>query len=112
MPQIFYPPYLSDHPINDPFFDKKGQVSDVYRNWFNSVTQVTGFVITHDSYIRDKNALPANLQPGGDVPLLAATRMKTTEIDALQHARNGSIVYDTDLDKFKFRENNAWKTIP
>lgn len=34
----------------------------------------------------------------------------TTEINSMENIADGSIVYDSVLHKFKFRENGAWVT--
>lgn len=97
-------PYISDAPIYDPFFEEDGNtITNSWKNWLNSISQGTGYLIVHDFLIN-----------GGvratEVALLQVPSMTTAQRNSLDNARDGTIIYNTTTLRTNFRENGAWVT--
>lgn len=105
------PGYLPEAPIYDPIILEDAvkvgiiELTDPWRNWFNSITRTMGNVITHD--VRD-DAGPPILKD--DVYLVEVPHFTTVQRDQLQNARDGVIVYNTTTSRFNFREGGTWVT--
>lgn len=102
--QNLEPPFISDPPIYDPFFEKDDKtISNSWQNWLNSVTRVMGRVIVHDYLV-----------VGGvrtqEIPVVMILGGTTAERNSLDSARDGMMWYNTTTARFNFREAGAWVT--
>lgn len=102
----YVPAYLSEPPIYDELFNKDGVMSDAWRNWFNAVTQATGFAVIHD-VIADNG--PPTIRRE-DVALLYAPPLEQSDRDKLQNKRNGTVIYNLTTNAFNFRQGGNWVT--
>ncbi|HWI50080.1 MAG TPA: hypothetical protein VNU45_17865 [Rummeliibacillus sp.] len=84
-----YPSYLANPPIYDKLLDENGMLTTNWQNWFNSITQIMGFGITHDS-IKDSSV------GRKDASILACPAYSTADRDNLDNARQGTVIFNTD----------------
>ncbi len=94
-------PFLPEAPIYDKIVDSNGKLSTPWFNWFNSVTRVTGYVVTHARYATSRE----------ETPLIEVISFETTALrDDILAVPNGTIGYNKETGRFNFREGGAWVT--
>lgn len=93
-------PYISYPPINAPLVKSDNTISDVWKNHLDAITENLGYIVAHDRLNTSKDEVAVN----------TIISMKTANRLDLQNARDGTVIYDTDLKRFVFRENGAWVT--
>jgi hypothetical protein len=103
-------PFLNEAPIYDDLLQETNVLSNSWQTWFNSITQTTGYIITHDRFTPVSPPTPIPDDDGDEVVLLSATQLTEAQRDRLENARNGIILYNTTTNRFNFRENGAWVT--
>lgn len=101
------PPFLPEAPIYDDLLEK-GELTDPWRNWFNSITRVTGYAITHARFAN--NAVLPGVVPGDETAIIEVTKLTENQRDELSNPRKGTIIYNLTTDRFNFREGVAWVT--
>ncbi len=97
------PPFLPEAPIYDDILSD-GKLTDPWMNWFNSITRVTGYAITHARF--SNAAVLPGVTPGDETPIIEVTSLSENQRDSLAKPRNGSIIYNTDTNEFNFRQND------
>jgi hypothetical protein len=92
--------YLSDAPIYDDVIKTNNKLTDPWETWVNNVVENLGYIVSHDRFNDTK-------QETAIIRVISGTQARR---DQLQNAPNGTIWYNTDTDRFNFRENGAWVT--
>lgn len=93
-------PFISYPPIYAPLVKNDNTISDAWKNHLDAITENLGYIVAHDRLNTSKDEIAVNT-------IIAMTTAKRID---LQNARNGTVIYDTDLHRFVFRENGAWVT--
>jgi len=101
------PPFLPEAPIYDDLLES-GKLTDPWRNWFNSITRVTGYAITHARF--SNSSIAPDVTKGNETAIIEVTRFTETQRDELVNPRDGAIIYNLTTDRFNFREGGAWVT--
>lgn len=101
------PPFLPEAPIYDDMLND-GKLTDPWMNWFNSITRVTGYAITHARF--SNGAVLPGVTPGDETPVIEVTKLTENQRDELAAPRDATIIYNIDTDRFNFREAGAWVT--
>jgi len=93
--------YLHPPPVEFEVTENK-KISTPYQKYF---TNLNGAITSHLKSITYVDGVTGATRQG-QAPLMFS--YTTAEINSIQNPVNGMIVYDSTINDFKFRVNNAW----
>lgn len=92
--------YLPVAPIHDDVLTSDNKLEDSWKNHFDAISQTISLVVVHDRFNDTKQ----------ETPVTRVIEMKEARRDQLDNARDGTIIYNLDTNKFNFRQGGAWVT--
>jgi hypothetical protein len=98
--------FMNKAPIQERVIAQDGTLTDIWKKYFDSVSQTLGLVIVHDRF--NINSIVPGVNPGQEVPVTNVISMTTVQRQALENAITGDVIYDTDLNAFVFRQGGSW----
>lgn len=93
-------PYLPAATIYEEVLTADNRLTDPWKNHMDAISESLGYVVVQDRFADTKQ----------ETPLTAILSMPQARRDQLENAINGAIIYNTDTNRFNFRENGAWVT--
>lgn len=81
----------------------KMKASGNFQKYFTNINSTIETIYKSITYT---NASSSMQQPGKAIQM--PVYETTAEVNSIQNPVNGMIIYDTEADKFKFREGGAW----
>lgn len=92
--------FMALPPIGDNVITEDNKFTDAWKNHFDAISQTLGLVVVHDRFNNSKQ----------ETPVTVVIAMSEAQRNQLDNAIDSTIIYNTDTNRFNFRESGAWWT--